>query len=518
MRAASPFISASKDERPESDRISFTATDIYGLMAASAMTQGEISGRRRPRAGLRPYHALAVLALGLNAAVMLAQSPAPVTIGAAIEAATKDYPTVKEATARAAAATAAVDESQAAYVPRLDALWQLNRASRNNVFGLLLPQSIVPPISGPVLGTDTFESAWGSAAGLLFSAEVFDFGRRSASVSAARAQATSREAESVLARLTAGVAVADAYLTALGAQQTVIAARANVTRLETLHGVIKAQVDAELKPGADQSRVDAELAAARNRLVTAEQVLAIAKLTIAEAMGRGDVDVALDAGSLLSFQPALPARAETLIANHPAVIAATESAKAADLKREVTRLSFRPRLFFNGALAARASGANVDGTIDATHGLWPDVPNWAAGLTVSFPFLDHSANRARLAIDTAEADASRAQVQGVTQRKQIEVRQAEVLLDAAARIASQIPVQLSAARQADAQARARYEAGLTGILEVADAQRLLAQAESEEALASLAVWRARLALAAATGDLVPFITEAANPTGIRVRP
>jgi outer membrane protein len=476
------------------------------------MTEGEISGVRR-------RCAIATLfALGLNVAVMLAQSPAPVTIGAAIDAATKDYPGVMEATARAAAATSTVNESRAAYMPRLDALWQLNRASRNNVFGLLLPQSIVPPISGPVLGTDSFESAWGSAAGLLFSAEVFDFGRRSASVNAARAQATSREAEAALARLTAGVAVADAYLTALGAQQTVLAARANVTRLETLHGVIKSQVDAELKPGADQSRVDAELAAARNRLVTAEQVLAISKLTIAEAMGRVDGDVALDPGSLLSFQPALPGRAETPVASHPAVIAATDSAKAADLKREVTRLSFRPRLFFNGALAARASGASVDGTIDGTRGLWPDVPNWAAGLTVSFPFLDHSANRARLAIETAEADALKARVQGVTQRKQIEVRQAEVLLDAAARIAGQIPVQLTAARQADAQARARYEAGLTGILEVADAQRLLAQAESDEALASLAVWRARLALAAATGDLTPFISEAANPTGARVKP
>jgi outer membrane protein TolC len=184
----------------------------------------------------------------------------------------------------------------------------------------------------------------------------------------------------------------------------------------------------------------------------------------------------------------------------------------------VTRLSFRPRIFFNGAIAARASGANVDGTIDGRRGLWPDVPNWAAGLTVSFPFLDHSANRARVAMDTGEAAASRARLQGVTQRKQIEIRRAEVMLDAAARMASQIPAQLSAARQADGQARARYEAGLTGILEVADAQRLLAQAESEEALASLAVWRARLALAAATGDLAPFVTEAASPTGIRIKP
>lgn len=456
--------------------------------------------------------------MSLSGAVMLAQSPVPVTIGAAIDAATRDYPGVTEAAARAAAAAAAVNESRAAYLPRLDALWQLNRASRNNVFGLLLPQSIVPAISGPVLGTDTFESAWGSAAGLLFSAEVFDSGRRAASVSAARAQATSSEAQTVLAKLTAGVAIADAYLSALGAQQTVVAARASVTRLETLHRVITSQVDAELKPGADQSRVAAELAAARNRLVTAEQVLALAKLTIAEAIGRPDLDVALDPGRLLAFQPALPDRGETRLSVHPAVIAATESAKAADLQREVTQRSFRPRVFFNGAVAARASGANVDGTIDGTRGLWPDVPNWAAGLTVSFPFLDFAANRARLAIDSAQADASRARLETVTQRKQIEVRQAEVMLDAASRMAGQIPVQLSAAHQADAQARARYEAGLTGILEVADAQRLLAQAESEEALAALAVWRARLALAAASGDLAPFIAEAANPTGARVKP
>jgi outer membrane protein len=454
----------------------------------------------------------------LSGTAAFAQSPAPLTIGAAIEAAIRDVPAVTEATSRAAAAKAALDESRAAYVPRLDALWQLNRASRNNVFGLLLPQSIVPSISGPVLGTDSFESAWGSAAGLLFSAEVFDFGRRSASVGAARAQAASSEAQAALARLNAGVTAADAFLTALGAQQTVLAARANVARLETLHGIVKSQVDAELKPGADQSRIDAELAAARNRLVTAEQVLSIAKLTIAEAIGRADSDVALDPGSLLSMQPAVPGHADGGVSNHPAVIAATELAKAADLKREVTRLSFRPRLFFNGALAARASGANVDGSIAGSHGLWPDVPNWAAGLTVSFPFLDVAANRARLAMDSADAAASQARLQGVTQRKQIEIRQADVMLDAAVRMAGHIPVQLSAARQADAQARARYEAGLTSILEVADAQRLLAQAESEEALASLAVWRARLALAAASGDLAPFITDAANPTGVRGKP
>jgi len=454
---------------------------------------------------------LAALSLVLiPTGLALAQTPAPMAIGDVVAAASRELPAVAEAAARSTAATAGIDESKTAYWPRLDGLWQTNRASRNNVFGLLLPQSIVPPISGPVLGTDSFDSAWGSAAGLLFSAEVFDFGRRSAGVDAARAQASASEAQATLARLAAGVAAADAYLSALGAQQAVVAARANVARLETLQRTVKAQVEAELKPGADQSRIDAELAAARNRLILAERALSLAKLAIAEAMGRPDLNLVLDGGHFLA-PPHVTTAAGAGATDHPAIIAATRAVTATELKREVTQRTFRPRIVFNGALAARASGANVDGTSDGSHGLWPDVPNWAAGLTVSLPFFDRAANKARLAVETAETSASQARLNGVVQRQQLEVRQAEVLLDAALKMAATIPAQLSAARQADAQARARYDAGLTGIIEVADAQRLLTQAETEEALATLAVWRARLAQAAAAGDLTTFLADAAKP-------
>jgi len=41
---------------------------------------------------------------------------------------------------------------------------------------------------------------------------------------------------------------------------------------------------------------------------------------------------------------------------------------------------------------------------------------------------------------------------------------------------------------------------------------LLAQAEADAALASLALWRARLAQAAAAGDLSAFLADAASPT------
>ena len=63
---------------------------------------------------------------------------------------------------------------------------------------------------------------------------------------------------------------------------------------------------------------------------------------------------------------------------------------------------------------------------------------------------------------------------------------------------------------ANQQANARYQAGLGTIVEVADAQRLLTQAQIDDALARLGVWRALLGVAAADGDIQPFLAEASQ--------
>ena len=64
-----------------------------------------------------------------------------------------------------------------------------------------------------------------------------------------------------------------------------------------------------------------------------------------------------------------------------------------------------------------------------------------------------------------------------------------------------------------AQASARYQAGLARIVEVADTQSLLAQAEYQDAVARIDVWRALLADAVAHGDLTPFVTLVSAPRG-----
>jgi outer membrane protein len=83
-------------------------------------------------------------------------------------------------------------------------------------------------------------------------------------------------------------------------------------------------------------------------------------------------------------------------------------------------------------------------------------------------------------------------------------------LEGARRIAETTPVQIEAAQAAVQQSTARYKSGLGNALDVADAQRRLSQAEIDDALARLSIWRARLAVAIADGDVTPMVREASQ--------
>jgi outer membrane protein TolC len=89
------------------------------------------------------------------------------------------------------------------------------------------------------------------------------------------------------------------------------------------------------------------------------------------------------------------------------------------------------------------------------------------------------------------------------------------MVKAARVIAANTPVQLAAAQQTESQARARYQAGLANIVEIADAQSLLAQAEVQNELVRIDVWRALLAHAAAQGTLTPFLSLVTPSAGGR---
>ncbi|HEX5084484.1 MAG TPA: TolC family protein [Blastocatellia bacterium] len=427
----------------------------------------------------------------------------------AVELALKNYPGIRAAHARRQAAEAGVDLARTNYLPHVDMLWQQNRATRNNVFGLLLPQSVIPSISGPQLDSASLSSAWGSAGGLMLSWEPFDFGLRKSNVELARAIGRQANANEAATRLDVSAAAADAFLTMLAAEQTVEAAQSNVERAETLARAVRTLVDNQLRPGVDASRADAEVAAAKNQLIQAEQNVELARADLADAIGEAGSDITIEAGPLLELPPS-PPPLEVNFALHPLAIAQTATIDAARSREKALGRSYFPRFNWQTAIFGRGTGANLDGTFDNSNGRYPNTFNWATGLTVSFPVFDIFGLRARRKAEMNNIAAEQARYDQVINTLKTQDSRARTLVESARRIAENMRTQVKAAQETMTRAKARYDFGLANITEMADAQRLLAQAEMEDSVSKLAVWRAMLAAAKLQGDLKPFIQQASG--------
>ena len=427
------------------------------------------------------------------------------TLEDAVDFALKNYPAVRASLERVTAAKAGIGLAQTNYLPRADVVWQTNRATDNNITGLLLPQSIISPISGPVPASTSNRSAWGSAAGLLFSWEPFDFGYRGAKVDAARATRDRATAEASLTRLDVAVATVNAYLAVLAAQRTVLAAEADVERRSTFDKAVRVLVDNQLRAGADASRADAELARARVNLARARQQEKISRAALADILGLPDTSVEVSEGSLLGPPPGESLQTAPLTKNP---IAEVQHARVEEAQEQVHILdrSYYPKFYLQSSVYGRGSGWNPAGNFEGgTEGLGPDRSNWAVGLSVTFPVFDIFSIRSRKAIESANERAEAARYDQTLQDLTGQLRKAQASLEGARSVAENTPQELDAARTTETQERSRYQAGLATLVDVADAQSLLVQAETDDAVARLAVWQNLAAVAASQGDLQPFL-------------
>ena len=468
----------------------------------------------RPLAWLLTFAVMLVRPAGASAQVPPASPSTVFTLDQALQYAVDHYPTVRAALEQIDASTAGVGVAKSAYLPRLDSLWQSNRGTVNNVFGQVLPQSVIPAMSGPVLSSASGGSVWGSATGALFSWEPFDFGLRGATVVGAEAAVTRARAGEALTRLEVQTAVGAAFLSIVGAQRAVAALQADVDRRDLLSRAVHTLVDNQLRPGAEASRSDAERAAAQTRLIQAQQAVTLAQISLARVLGVTSGTVTIDATTLVDRLPddATAAGAAT----HPLAQIRQADVDVARAQEEVLSRTDFPHVYFQSSVFARGSGANANGQLDGgLSGLGLDRANWAAGVQVVFPnVFDFTSLRARKAA-AASARAETALYDEALLTVTSQQQAAAAMVQAARAIAANTPVQLAAAQQSESQARARYQAGLASIVEVADAQSLLAQAEVQDQLARIDVWRALLAQAAAQGTLTPFLSLVNPSAGAR---
>jgi len=439
-----------------------------------------------------------VVALLLSVAACFGQMSLP----EAVKKTSETYPQLRVSLEQVNAAAEAIKLARTSYLPRIEGIAQVNRATRNNIYGMLLPQAVIAPISGPPNPTNAGTNVWGTAVGFLVSWEPFDFGLRKSQVDVAAA-AERRAGESAKrVRFEAELATAEAYLTVLAAEQTAQAARASVKRSQTLWEQVSALVKAELRPGAEESRSRAELAMAETQRIQADQAVALARAALSQFLGT--VPETLKGLG----EPPGESGGEGV---HPLVTEQKAAIEEAAARRRVLDRSYFPKFNTQAASYARGTAANADfTTLSGANGLGPNIYNWGVGFTVNFNVMEYASLRVRKEIEAARQRAESARLEQVQRELSAQELRAQALIAGARQVAANIPVQLEAARAAEQQAAARYRAGLGTMAEVAEAQRLLTQTEIDASLARLGIWRALLAQAAATGQLSGFLQAAGN--------
>ncbi|HWF05111.1 MAG TPA: TolC family protein, partial [Candidatus Angelobacter sp.] len=437
---------------------------------------------------------------------MQGQSGAPpsgtvrLTLSQAVDYAVQHYPAVRISLARLAQAQANVGLAKTQYLPTANLLWQTNRATFNNIFGQLLPQAVIPSMSGPVLNSTSNASTWGSAGGALGTWQPFDFGLRHANVLQARAGANVAAQAANLTRLDVAQATANAYLAVAAARQNVVAAQANLDRWQTFAKSIHVLVDNQLRPGADASQADAELAAARTQLIQAQTAVKVAQSMFADLLEVPTSSLVLVPDSVLQL-PASIALPAASLKQHPLALEQQANVDLAQSAVHILDRTYYPKFDLQGAYFGRGSGTDTTGHVGSgTSGLGIDRENWAVGLSVTFTptqiFALHQQHKGA----QANVQAQQAQYAQTLEDLNYGLEQAQSQLQGAQQIAQNTPVQLAAARASESQSQAQYKASLTTIVQVAQAESLLTQAEIEDAQARLNVWRALVTVAASQGD------------------
>lgn len=466
---------------------------------------------------LRPRWARSFLVLILSSALSFAQNadsaPKKLTLEEALTYALAHYPAVRASLEQVSAARAGISLARTQYLPQLSGMYQDSRATQNQVAGIWLPTTITPAVEGPISGSSG-QSYWASQTAALFSWEPIDFGLRPSIVGQAKFAAEKSTADLAVTRLQVATTVGNYFLMTLASHQVVVAAQANVRRWEVFNKSIHTLVDNDLRPGADASRADAQLALARTQLYRAEEAEQVALANLAALMGTAGSNMELDAGPLLQM-PSADSFPSPPPSSNPIAQDQMAAVRQVQAQEKVLSRTDYPRIFVQGEGFARGSEIPNSGSIIGNwNGLAPAWGNWIAGITIAFPnVFDFKALSAQKQIAKAHENSERAVYDKAIQDLTGQVQSALAQLRSSQLVAQETPIELEAARASEMQSRARYDASLATLVEVSDAEALLAQAEMDDAVARLSLWRSLFNLASAQGELQPFldVLKASHP-------
>lgn len=373
----------------------------------------------------------------------------------------KNSPDMAAAAARFRRAQGMAQQAGGALLPSIDAngTASVDKQSYNNG----IPKEFVPK---------GWQDRGGASIGAAFDLDLW--GRNRASLAAATSEARAAQIDAEQARLMLTTGIADLY--------------ADLARLYALRDISKQTLDlrsATNRLVADRERngldtrgsvrqADATVASARAELSAADEAIALRRNQIAALIGAGP-DRALNIArpQLATLAPrALPADVTTdLIGRRPDIAAARERTEAAASRIKVARADFFPAIRLSALIGVQSLGLNNLVESDSTYG--------SVGPAISLPIFHGGALSGAYRGARGSYDEAVASYDGTVLTAYREVADALTSQRALTQRLTDARAAVTAAEDAYAIARQRYEGGLSTYIDVLNVEdRLLVVRQS----------------------------------------
>ena len=438
--------------------------------------RAELTGVRtsppRSRGALSLAGTMLLLAGIMSLAAGTSWAVQPLTLDEALTATLKNHPLVMEAKGNLQGAEARTGQALAAYYPQINftADWANGRSF--------------------IIAQESIRSTELNSEALNLRQTIYDFGRSSGAVAAARGNREAADQTLTVTRQELTLRVRSAYYLVLAAEKQVVAVRENVSARENVYRQTREFFSQGIRAKVDLARAVATLYAAKTALIRAESNREIARVELANAMGVSSLgERTLAEPSLLPL--ILPERSSSLDAalhNRAELqqMAAVKAAASGTLR--TARSSYLPVI----------TGIATVGYAERS---FPPTGNvWGVGLNLTVPLFSGFMSMELVREATATLSSIEARQENLKLQIIREVESAWLSgNEAAARMIS-TEKEVVASDESRALAEGRYQEGVGSIIEVTDAQAQALDASTARIQALFDYYTARARLDRAVGN------------------
>jgi outer membrane protein len=426
-----------------------------------------------------------------------------ISMKGAVQLAEQNYHLLKARKYEADAASKNVDVVKYGRMPTIDATYQADIGTANNLTGIFYPNGILP-ISGPPSAKNNYNPATGSAAGILLNWQALTFGQRNAQADVANFEASSKKAEWQQALFLHKINVISSYLDLLLVLDKVKIHEHNIDRVNINLKQSRVLAANGIKPGVDSALFLSELSVAKIQLLNAHRQKEVFRLILAQLIGIDALPLPADT-AFLDLLPLDILSKDTLPADNPSIQYARSQYELSRSKEYLLKKTYLPKLNVWGTGFARGSGYQFDGTINTWNGLGLSRFNYGAGFQLVFPIMKYGEvskqldQQSLLSKSALEKNAETISV--LSTQKRI----ANATFNSSLAVAEETKQQLKSGHYAYNAMQTRYNTGLVNFSDLIQAQYNLLKAELDSRVAYWDAWKALLLQAAVIGDENSFL-------------